>query len=678
MKHLRFIVLSLLALLSSASLQAAVTITENTKAYTLKTQRGIIGTQDGYLTCTANTNFTNQGKFAFISYEGNKYLYSVNDKKFTCCDAAPYDATGFYNVLISRAPIEPVAVKTSTLYANEPTKSDYKYYLTSNGKVFNTRYSTNKGVCLNTWTKEDDGNLFAAIDPVDFDPAEAIATLEVFFHSGIEVTYRVKDVNGKLLEEQTLSGIEGETIRSVPTTFVKHAYTLYSIDTPVTVEKDKENLVEVEAVFQMPFTTSPDINDAHWYNLSLRNGEDFCNANPGYKCNDNPSADDLMSDAYQWAFQGDPYNGIVVYNRSNTAQTLRKSGELVVLGDGTYKWNLAEHANGFLLAAPEDGRFINVYHSSDKHLSFWNNATDANSIFSINEVGILSTVKLESSAKARLQLFPASAEQAKGRAMLVIPGGGYAYVAGSSEGSDWAPMLNELGYTVAVLTYTTPPTAPDMPLKDGKAAMKYLRDNAELLGISPAQIGVMGFSAGGHLASTIATHTTGDERPAFQVLFYPVITMDASYTHQGSRDNLLGTNPSQALVDLYSNEKQVTAETPRAYLCWGTGDRTVPQANSLNYITALENANVPVHTLPLNVANHGYGFKTDFAYHTQIVSDLTTWLQSLEPILDAIEAPKALTSAVSEKVTYYNLIGQRVERPQHGVFVTKGKTIIAK
>ena len=87
---------------------------------------------------------------------------------------------------------------------------------------------------------------------------------------------------------------------------------------------------------------------------------------------------------------------------------------------------------------------------------------------------------------------------------------------------------------------------------------------------------------------------------------------------------------------------------------------------------------MPVHTLPLNVANHGYGFKTDFAYHTQIVSDLTTWLQSLEPIFDAIEAPNALTSALSEKVTYYNLIGQRVERPQHGVFVTKGKTIIAK
>ena len=665
--------MALMALVGSTMLQAAITITENTKAYTLKTQRGTLGTQDGYLTCTVTSGFTNQGKFAFISYENNTYLYSVNDKKFTCREATAYDARngGWHNVLMSNNPIEPITFKKTNTFA------DYPYSITSEGKTFNTYINTQKGICLSGWTTYDVGNQFAVSDPVDFDPAEALATLETFFHSGIEVTYRVKDVDGTLLEEQKLSGIEGETIKSVPTTFVKHAYTLYSIDTPVTVEKDKENIVEVEAVFQMPFTTSPDINDAHWYNLSLRNGEDFCNANAGYKCNDNPSTDDLKSDAYQWAFQGDPYDGIVVYNRSNTAQTLRKSGELVVLGDGTYKWNLVENANGFLLAAPEDGRFINVYHSSDKHLSFWNSATDPNSIFTINEVGILTSVKLESSAKARLQLYPASAEQSKGHAMLVIPGGGYAYIAGSSEGSDWVPMLNELGYTVAVLTYTTPPTAPDMPLNDGKAAMKYLRDNAEVLGINPAQIGVMGFSAGGHLASTLATHTTGDERPAFQVLYYPVITMDASYTHQGSRDNLLGTNPSQELVDLYSNEKQVTAETPRAYICWGTGDRTVPQANSLNYIAALENANVPVHTLPLDVANHGYGFKTDFAYHAQIVSDLTEWLTSIEPILTAVTAPRAAASSTHQN-TYYNIMGQRIERPRRGVFVTESRKFVVR
>lgn len=673
MKHLRFFVLTLMALVGSTALRAAITLTENTKAYTLKTQRGTLGTQNGYLSCTANTSYTNQGKFAFISYEGKTYLYSINDKKFTCHEAEAYrsDNGGWHNVLLSNNPIEPIVATKTNTYA------DYPYYFTSNGKVFNTHRSTQTGVCVNGWTKQDDGNQFALIDPVDFDPAEAIETLDACFHNSIEVTFRVKDVDGNLLEEQTLGGVPGDVITAVPTTFTKHAFTLYSISSPVTVEKDKENVVEVEAVFQMPFSTSPDIAEAHWYNLMLRNGEDFCNANEGYRCNDNPSAEDLKSNAYQWAFQGDPYDGIVVYNRSDVSKTLRKNGELVQLGNGTYKWTLVENANGFLLAAPEDGRFINVYHSSDKHLSFWNNATDINSIFTINEVGIITSVKLESSAKARLQLYPASAEQAKGRAILVIPGGGYAYIAGSTEGSDWVPMLNELGYTVGVLTYTTPPTSPDGPLKDGKAAMKYLRDNAETLGLDPAQIGVMGFSAGGHLASTLATHTTGDERPAFQVLFYPVITMDASYTHQGSRDNLLGTNPTQTLVDLYSNEKQVTSETPRAYLCWGTGDRTVPQANSLNYIAALEAKGIPVHTLPLNVANHGYGFKTDFAYHAQIVSDLTEWLTSIEPFLTGISVPKAAGST-AQPTAYYNIVGQRIERPHHGVFITEGHKYVVQ
>ena len=325
MKHLRFIALALMALIGGAALQAAVTITENTKAYTLKTQRGTLGTQDGYLTCTVNTSFKNQGKFAIIRYEDNTYLYSVNDKKFTCHEATAYDSRngGWHNVLMSNNPIEPIAVTKANKFA------DYPYSITSEGRTFNTYVNTQKGICLSGWATYDAGNQFAVSDPVDFDPTEALAILNTFFHSGIEVTYRVKDVNGILLEEQKLSGIEGDVIKSVPTSFVKRAYTLYSIDTPVTIEKDKENIVEVEAVFQMPFTTSPDITDAHWYNLSLRNGEDFCNANPGYKCNDNPSTDDLKSDAYQWAFQGDPYGGIVVYNRSHTAQTRRKKGELV-------------------------------------------------------------------------------------------------------------------------------------------------------------------------------------------------------------------------------------------------------------------------------------------------------------------------------------------------------------
>ena len=664
MNYSKFFSLALLALITATTLQAAETLTENTKAYTFKTQRGVLGTQDGYLTCTVNPNFKNQSQFAVIRYEGNAYLYSVSDKKFTCREAEAYDSRngGWFNVLLSNNPIEPITVAAGNKFA------DYPYSITSEGRTFNTYINTQKGICLSGWMTYDQGNQFAVENPVDFDPTEALATLDAYFHSGLEVTYRVCDVDGHLLEEQTLSGMAGEVVTSVPTSFTKHAFTLYTVKSPVTLAAEAENVVEVEAVFQMPFTTSPDIAEAHWYNLTLRSGEEFVNAAEGYKCNPAPTTEQLLSNEYQWAFQGDPYDGIVLYNRSDLTKTLCKSGDVAVLGDGVYKWNLVEHANGFLLANPEDGKFINEYRGSGGHLAFWHNADDVNSIFTVNEVGIVTSVKLESSAKARLNLYPAPAETAKGYAMLIIPGGGYSYVAGSTEGSDWAPMLGELGYTCAVLTYTTPPTAPDAPLKDGLAALRYLRENAQTLGINPNQIGVMGFSAGGHLASTLATHTSADERPAFQVLFYPVITMDASYTHQGSRDNLLGTNPSQELVDLYSNEKQVTAETPQTYICWGTSDRTVPQANSVNYAAALEAAGVAVHTLPLNVANHGYGFKTDFPYHAQIVSDLTQWLQSFEPGTVGIADP-----TTTQRPTYYNLAGQRVMQPRHGIFVTQGR-----
>lgn len=665
--------LAVLAFFFGQSLQAVETLVENTKAYTLKTQRGVLGTQGGYLTCTANPNFKNQGKFAVIRYEGKTYLYSVNDKKFTCKDAQSYDTRngGWFNVLLSNSSIEPVTFVKGNKFA------DYPYAVSSNGRAFNTYVNTQKGVCLSGWTTYDAGNQYALSDPVDFNPQEALATLEAFFHSGIEVTYRVYNVEESLLEEQKLSGVDGEVIKTVPTSFVRHAFTIYTVKNPITVSKQGENIVEVEAVFQMPFTTSSDMNNAHWYNLTLRSGQEYVNAATGYKCNPNPTIEQLLSLEYQWAFQGDPYDGIVVFNRSDLTKTLCKSGDVAVLGDGIYKWRLVENANGFLLANNEDGKFINEYQGSGGHLAFWNNANDVNSIFNINEVGIQTSVKLNSSAKARLNLYPAPADKSKGYAMLIIPGGGYGYVAGGTEGADWTPMLGELGYTSAVLTYTTPPTAPDGPYNDGMAALKYLRDNAEVLGIKADKIGVMGFSAGGHLASTIATHAGATERPAFQVLFYPVITMDATYTHQGSRDNLLGTNPSQQLVDYYSNEKQVTADTPQAYICWGTSDRTVPQANSVNYIEALKKAGVAVHQLPLNVGNHGFGFKTDFAYHNQIVSDLTTWLKGLESQTDGIESLSAETTPQGDK-TFYNLTGQRVSNPRHGIYISHGRKFVVR
>ncbi|MBQ8969261.1 MAG: alpha/beta hydrolase [Bacteroidaceae bacterium] len=670
MKKCQYVVLALGMILgcgqTQVKAQGSTFTPASNKSYTIGNTRGDFGTKNGFLTSTATPSAAGpKGKFAFVSYEGQLYLYSVADKKFMYRDKTPYRDT-WCNVVLSNEIIEPIQI-TVTSTAATP------YYLTSNDYVFNTYSGTQKGVCLSQWTKQDAGNQYKIDEADDFDPTEALATLANAFSTDATVKYSVYDVNGKLLETQTLQAKSGIVVREVPADFVRHAYTLYSISNPVTLVKG-ENEVRVEAVFQMPFTTSDDISQPHWYNLYLRNGSDAVNADEGYKCKEGATKTELMSDAYQWAFQGNPYDGIVVRNRTDVTKSLGKSGNLVILVEDEYRWTLAEHADGFLLANPDDGKFINEYKSQDGHLSFWNSATDINSIFTVEEVGTLQSVKL--STGATMRLFTAPEDVANGSAIVITPGGGYQYIAGGTEGADWAPMLNELGYTVAVLSYNLPKGQADVPLKDGRAALKYLRDNAADFGLHPDRIGVMGFSAGGHVASTVATHTTGDECPAFQILFYPVITMDASYTHAGSRQNLLGSNPTQVMVDLYSNEKQVTSETPRAYLCWGENDGTVPSANSRNYVKALQEANVPVHTLPLNVANHGFGFKTDFAYHNQIVADLTNWLQELNAVLTGVHNPTVQSPSDSEAC--YNLAGQRVANPVNGLYIVGGKKMIFK
>lgn len=270
---------------------------------------------------------------------------------------------------------------------------------------------------------------------------------------------------------------------------------------------------------------------------------------------------------------------------------------------------------------------------------------------------------------AFLDLFPAPADKANGHAVVIIPGGGYAYVAGNYEGADWAPLFNELGYSAAVLTYTTPPAAPDQPLSQGCDAMQYLRDHATELRLQPDHIGVLGFSAGGHLASTIATHTVADQRPAFQILFYPVISMESNLTHAGSRQNLLGDQPSQELIDLYSNEKQVSSETPRAYLCWATNDATVPPANSTRYASALRKAGVSVRTKSFATGGHGFGFNTAYENHNAIVKDLTRWLAEVDGFLTDIPQQPQTQNSRQQPRAVYNLTGQRIENPRHGLYI---------
>lgn len=281
-------------------------------------------------------------------------------------------------------------------------------------------------------------------------------------------------------------------------------------------------------------------------------------------------------------------------------------------------------------------------------------------------------------AGADLTVFRAKEDKANGKSVIIIPGGGYAYVSGGYEGADWAPFYRDLGFTAAVLRYNLPGGNPDIPVNDGKAALKYLRDNAENLLLNPKQVGVMGFSAGGHLASTLATHLRGDEVPAFQVLYYPVITMDKNYTHAGSREQLLGTNPSTEMVNLYSNEKQVTSETPPAYICWASDDATVKPTNSLKYKRALSDAGIPVTTKVFSKGGHGFGFDTSYVYHRQMLQDLTNWLEKLDETIDGIENIEQSSLKNSDDAVY-DLSGRKMSNERKkGIFITHNKKMLVQ
>ena len=282
------------------------------------------------------------------------------------------------------------------------------------------------------------------------------------------------------------------------------------------------------------------------------------------------------------------------------------------------------------------------------------------------------------STGASLTVFRAQEDKANGKSVIIIPGGGYAYVSGGYEGADWAPFYRDLGFTAAVLRYNLPGGNPDIPVNDGKAALKYLRDNAENLLLNPKQVGVMGFSAGGHLASTLATHLRGDEVPAFQVLYYPVITMDKNYTHAGSREQLLGTNPSTEMVNLYSNEKQVTSETPPAYICWASDDATVKPTNSLKYKRALSDAGIPVTTKVFSKGGHGFGFDTNYVYHRQMLQDLTNWLEKLDETIDGIENIEQSSLKHSDDAVY-DLSGRKMSNERKkGIFITHNKKMLVQ
>jgi len=217
-------------------------------------------------------------------------------------------------------------------------------------------------------------------------------------------------------------------------------------------------------------------------------------------------------------------------------------------------------------------------------------------------------------------------EKPDGSAVLMAPGGGYVRIVIDKEGIECARRFNASGVTVFMLRYRLPAegwaNGKDVPLQDAQRAMRIVRASAQKFAVDPNRIGVMGFSAGGHVAASLATRPydavykpvdefdAQDTKPAFAGLMYPVITMSAEGAHMGSRTSLLGKTPSDALVAAYSCEKLVADQTPPCFICLAADDETVPpMTNGMAMFHALRASKVPAEMHIFQEGGHGFGLR---------------------------------------------------------------------
>jgi acetyl esterase/lipase len=237
-----------------------------------------------------------------------------------------------------------------------------------------------------------------------------------------------------------------------------------------------------------------------------------------------------------------------------------------------------------------------------------------------------------------LTIFRPAPEKATGAAVVICPGGGYGFLAVDHEGKEVAAWLNSLGITGVMLKYRLAPRYhhPAM-IQDANRAIRTVRARASEWGLDPKRIAILGFSAGGHLASTAATHFDAGKsdasdpiervssRPDRVILVYPVIAIATPFGHEGSKRNLLGPNPPKGLLESLSNETQVTPETPPAFLAHTNGDTGVPAENSLLFALALRKHKVPVELHLFEKGVHGLGLGSGWAGHIPREPSFEAW-----------------------------------------------------
>lgn len=245
-------------------------------------------------------------------------------------------------------------------------------------------------------------------------------------------------------------------------------------------------------------------------------------------------------------------------------------------------------------------------------------------------VGVLtvnkSIIHIQLPHRAVLHVLPASKDNHTRSAIIICPGGGYGYLERWREGYMWFPFFHLRGYTVAMLEYKMPKLNHRSPKTDGADAIRLMRQHAAEWNYDANSVGIMGFSAGGHVASTLIVSNDSLSRPDFGILFYPVISMKKELTHKGSHDHLLGENASEQLENQYSNELHVSSNTPPVYIVVSSNDVKVNPENSLHFYDAMRAKDRPVtlHVYPSFA--HGWGYQLTFDHHNEMLEDLADWL----------------------------------------------------
>ena len=275
--------------------------------------------------------------------------------------------------------------------------------------------------------------------------------------------------------------------------------------------------------------------------------------------------------------------------------------------------------------------------AQDLTIKLWDNATAPHSNGLSGEDKDEGQERISNTNVAELFIYEANPAKATGQAVVICPGGGYRLLSMGHEGRDYAKWMAENGITTAVLKYRLPNTTPQVPMEDAAEALRYMRE--EYRGKeSIKQLGIMGFSAGGHLAASTAVgclKANGDTsaraalRPDFAVLFYPVITGNPSQMHKGSYDKLLGSNRTQELTDKWSPELVAGKDAPQTLLILSSDDATVPPINSTKFYNTLKELGVPASITILPSGGHGWGFRDSFKYKAIWQEAMLQWLESI-------------------------------------------------